>query len=136
MHCRVVSRHCDAGIGTMTIKAMTCLVLLALIFCCRPPDVVHRYVPVEPDLYVYNGGIFFQSKDGLKTFGRVALLPGRMKDQVLIVFPDNTTVDAIELSPESFRQRGMESHVKGDDGKGNFTLMSSSIGLHATVRSN
>jgi hypothetical protein len=97
-------------------------VTVVLLIGCRPADVVYQTAPAAPDLAVYGGGIFFSSGDGLRTYDRVAIVPGRLREDVLIIFPDRERCDVTRLSPSVLDDHDVQYSIMNDDGKGTFWL--------------
>lgn len=87
---------------------------------CRPPDIVHHTLPVAPDVAIYGGGVYFRSKDGLEKYESVVILPERLTENVQIVFPDGTLIDAKELSADNIQEHGVRFDIDRDNDKGDF----------------
>ena len=105
------------------------VVFLASSFAgCREPDVVHRYVPVAPDIALYDG-VYFESMDGMKTYKEIVIIPKTLNSKVPIVFPDEVEVNSPDLTLELLKLHDVKVQVNGDDGMGNYRLRAIGIGL-------
>lgn len=112
------------------------LALVVLIGGCTPPPPLHPPdVFRAPDLAIYRG-VYFESRDGMKTFESIVILPAQLRDPVPLLLTDGSSIDVREVSADVLRAHGVEITVSGDDGHGNYDLISSGYGgMFAKFRS-
>jgi len=109
----------------------TLMIGLALLASCGHPSTVYRPGAPSPDLAIYGDGLFFMSRDGLRSYEGVSLVPGRLKDRILIHFPDGGSVEPGDLTPKVLSAHEIEHEVWGGDGDGFFYISTKSHNLAA-----
>lgn len=98
------------------------ILIMLSIHGCRPPDIVHRNVPVAPDVAVY-GSMCMESRDGMEYFDRIYAFPQRkhdVADTLEIIFPDGFSICPADLTLADIKDHSRECNLSDDDGNGNF----------------
>lgn len=88
---------------------------------CRPPDIVHRNVPVAPDVAVY-GQMCMVSRDGMKRYRQVTVLltdDSSSTKAIDVVFPDGFSICPADVTLSKLKEHSRECNVSDDDGNGN-----------------
>ena len=99
------------------------ILVLAVSFIsgCGSREVTHRYVPSAPDLAIYDG-VYFESKNGMKTYSDIVLIPRLLRNPVPLLLPDGKSVDVRDISADVLRTHNIGFELHQDNGKGTYNL--------------